>query len=110
MSCIVQFAKKPFSNKGNLNRHMKQAHGQELPKDYQAPIQGKPLKQGTPTKNAKQQAISKISSPKPKLGINKLPPAMQNIQRPPYLNFDQVLILRLDHNNHELTSYHIQTI
>ena len=78
MHCTV--CKKPFSNKGNLNRHMKQAHGQELPKDYQAPIQGKPLKQGTPTKKAKQQAISKISSPKPKLGINKLPPAMQNIQ------------------------------
>ena len=85
MHCTV--CKKPFSNKGNLNRHMKQAHGQELPKDYQGPIQGKPSKQGTPTKNAKQQAISKISSPKPKHGINKLPHGMQNIQRLPLPQF-----------------------
>ena len=44
MHCLV--CKKPFSNKGNLNRHMKQAHGQELPADYKEPTVGKsPMKQ-----------------------------------------------------------------
>ena len=85
MHCTV--CKKPFSNKGNLNRHMKQAHGQELPKDYQAPTVGKPSKQGTPTKNAKQQAISKTSSPNPKHGTIKLPSNTLNIQRLPLPQF-----------------------
>ena len=66
---------------------MKQAHGQELPKDYQAPSAGKPSKQGTPAKNAKQQAISKISSPNPKHGTSKLPSNMLNIQRLPLPKF-----------------------
>ena len=49
MHCPV--CKKTFSNKGNLNRHMKQAHDEELPKDYIEPNAGKPSsKQGTPSK------------------------------------------------------------